>query len=283
MLTRLETSFNNGDAKSLAACWTESGEFVGPQGTRADGREDLEKQFQDAFSARKVASKLTLHVNHVRLVNDELALVEAVAEAKPVAVVDGALIAAFVLVKQKGRWLIESARETLVHAPAQTNHLKDLDWLMGDWSSETSPAGISLRSSCGRTAEQAFLIRKFQVEGKGAFLHGGTEVIGWDPRTSRIRSWVFDTDGGFGENVWVRDGNRWLIKFSGTLADGSEASATHIITKVDDDTVTLQSKDRIVGGVAQADIPETVLKRQTAGKPADKTPTAGHPLEKAAP
>ena len=228
-----------------------SGEFIGPRGTRAEGREDLEKQFQDAFSARKTASKLKLHVNHVRLVNDGLALVEAVAEVKPAVVVDGAPVAAFVLIKQKGRWLIESARETVVHAPAQTNHLKDLDWLVGDWSSETSPAGITLHSTCGRTAEQAFLIRKFQVEGKAAFLHGGTEVIGWDPRTSRIRSWVFDSDGGFGENVWVQDGNRWLIKYSGTLADGSEASATHIVTKVDGDTLTLQSRDRVVNGVGR--------------------------------
>ena len=77
-------------------------------------------------------------------------------------------------------------------------------------------------------------------------MHGGTEVIGWDPRTSRIRSWVFDSDGGFGENVWVHDGNRWLIKYSGTLADGSEASATHILTNVDAATATLQSKDRVV-------------------------------------
>ena len=100
------------------------------------------------------------------------------------------------------------------------------------------------------------MIRKFKVEGKEAILHGGTEIIGWDPRTNRIRSWVFDSDGGFGENVWVHDGNRWLIKYSGTLADGSEASATHILTKVDAATATMQSKDRVVNGAAQPDIPE---------------------------
>ena len=169
----------------------------------------------------------------MRLVNEGLALVEATAEVKPAAATGGAAVSDFVLVKPNGRWLIESAHETIAHLPPQTNHLKELDWLVGDWSSETSKAGITLRTTCDWTANQAFLIRKFKVEGKEAILHGGTEIIGWDPRTNRIRSWVFDSDGGFGENVWVHDGNRWLIKYSGTLADGSEASATHILTNVD--------------------------------------------------
>ena len=101
--------------------------------------------------------------------------------------------------KQNGRWLIESAHETIAHLPPQTNHLKELEWLVGDWSSETSKTGITLRTACDWTANQAFLIRKFKVEGKEALLHGGTEIIGWDPRANRIRSWVFDSDGGFGE------------------------------------------------------------------------------------
>ena len=77
VLSQLETGFNAGDAKALAACWTENGEFIGPTGTRADGRENIQKQFQEAFAARKAAAKLQLQVNHMRLVNKELALVEA--------------------------------------------------------------------------------------------------------------------------------------------------------------------------------------------------------------
>ena len=95
MLTQLETGFNEGDAKGLAACWTENGEFVGPAGARADGREDIEKQFQEAFAAHKGASKLQIHVKHLRLVNDGLALVEAVAEVKPAAATGGAPVADF--------------------------------------------------------------------------------------------------------------------------------------------------------------------------------------------
>ena len=282
LLAQLETGFNEGDAKGLAACWAENGEFVGPSGARATGRENIESQFQETSAARK-GSKLQIHVNHLRLVNEGLALVEAVAEVKPAPTTGGAPVTAFVLVKTNGRWLIESARETIAHLPPQVNHLKDLEWLLGDWASETSKTGITLRTTCDWTANQAFLIRKFRVEGKEAILHGGTEIIGWDPRSSRIRSWVFDADGGFGENVWVHDGSRWLIKYSGTLADGSEASATHILTSVDAATATLQSKDRVVNGAAQPDIPETTLKRQVETKPAAKVDEVPKPVEKTAP
>jgi uncharacterized protein (TIGR02246 family) len=281
LLTQMETGFNARDAKGLAACWTENGEFAGPAGARVKGRADLEKQFQEAFAARK-EGKLQIHVNHLRVVNEGLALVEAVAEVQPAAA-GGAPAADFVLVKQDGRWLIESAHETLSLLPPQTNRLKELDWLVGNWSSDTSKAGITLRTACDWTANQAFLIRRFKVEGKEAILHGGTEIIGWDPRTSRIRSWVFDSDGGFGENVWVHDGNRWLIKYSGTMADGSEASATHIMTKVDATTATMQSKDRVVNGAAQPDIPETELKRQAESKPAEAAKPAEKAPEKAGP
>lgn len=281
LLKQVETGFDAADSKGLASCWTESGEFAGPGGARTDGRESIEKLFQDAFAARK-GSKLQLHLLHLHLVSESLALVEAVADVKPAPATGGSPVADFVLVKKDGRWLIESAHEMIAHSPPDVNHLKELEWLIGNWSSETSKVGIALRTSCDWTANRTFLIRKFKVEGKEAILHGGTEVIGWDPRSSRIRSWVFDSDGGFGENVWVHDGNRWLIKYSGTLADGSEASATHVLTSVDANTVTLQSRDRVVNGTAEPDIPETELKRQVEAPPA-KTDEPAKPVEKTKP
>ena len=261
LFTRMETLFADADAKGLATCWTASGEFVGPGGAGAEGRENIEKLFQDAFAARK-DGKLLFHVQRFRLVSDSLALVDAVAEIKPTVASGGTPLASFVVVKQEGHWLIESAREINVHLPPKSNPLKDLQWLVGDWASTTSAGGITLRASCDWTASQAFLIRKFKVEGKEAFVHGGTEIIAWDPRSQRIRSWVFDSDGGFGENVWVRDGNHWLVKYSGTLADGSTVTATNMLIKVDDDTVTSESKERTINGAEQPDIPATSLKRQ---------------------
>jgi uncharacterized protein (TIGR02246 family) len=271
LLSRMEVDFNAGDAKALASCWTENGEFVGASGARAAGRDGIEKHFQEIFAGQKESPKLKFHMLHFRLASDSLALVEAIADIKPPLVVNGAPVANFVLVKQSQRWLIENARATTSNLPPDPSHLKDLSWLVGDWSTEPSANGIALRTSCDWTVNHAFLIRKFQIESKEAFMHGGTEVIGWDPRCNGIRSWIFDSDGGFGENVWVRDGNRWLIRYCGTLADGREASATHVLTNVDANNFTIQSKDRVVNGAAQSDVAEVSLKRQAEAKPAIKT------------
>jgi uncharacterized protein (TIGR02246 family) len=282
LLAQLETGFNEGDAKGVAACWTETGEFVGPGGVRISGRESIEKQFKEMFAARKDAGKLQIHINHLRLVHEGLALVEAASEVKPAVAAGGVVVSDFVLVKPNAHWLVESAHESVAHLPPQTNRLKELDWLVGHWASETSKAGITLHSDCDWTANHAFLIRKFRVEGKETMLHDGTEIIGWDPRANQIRSWVFDSNGGFGENVWMHDGKRWLIKYSGTLADGSETSATHILSQVDTTTSTLQSKDRVVNGATQPDIAEIELKRQSEAKPAAKAEEPPKAVEKPA-
>ncbi len=275
LLAQLQTGYDGRDAKGLAACWTENGEFEGPAGGLATGRQDIEKLFAERFAARKEPCKLQFHVNHLRLVNEGLALVEATAEVMPAPATEGAPLADFVLVKQQGRWLIESVHETFAHLPPKTNPLKDLEWMVGDWSSETSKSDIKLHTVCDWTTNRAFLIRKFKVEGGATILHDGTEIIGWDPRSGHIRSWVFDSNGGFGENVWVHDGNRWLVKYSGTLADGNEASGTHILTNVDANTVTMLSKDRVVNGAAQPDIPEIQMKRHAESKPAAKIEEPG--------
>lgn len=282
LLDQVQESFKAGDAKGLASCWTEGGEFVGPEGARIDGRKNIENRFQEAMAGRKGAS-LQMHITDFHVVNEALALVEADVEVKPAMATGGSPVVNLVLVKQDGRWKIESAREKMVYMPQQVNHLKELEWLVGNWTSETSKTGIALHTSCDWTVNQSYLIRKFKVEGKEAFLHGGTEVIAWDPRTRRIRSWVFDSDGGFGENVWVRDGSRWLIKYSGTLADGSEASATQTLTTDGPTRYSMQSTDRVVNGTAQPDIPAIWLQRVAEAKPAAKADEVPKTPEKAGP
>ena len=273
LLMQLEAGFNANDAKAMAACWTESGEFIGPTGARADGREAVAQTFAAGFDPNK-GLKLVMHLLHLRVVNEHVAMLDVVPEFKAAGEAQGnsetaaapGHPAVMVLVKQDGHWLIESARSLTAPGPAQASHLKDLDWLVGDWATENSKTGISLKTSCDWNASQTFLIRRFKLEGKGVFLHGGTEIIGWDPRAGRIRSWTFDSDGGFGEHVWIRDGKRWIIKFTGTLADGGQASSTHFLTMVDGQTFSMQSKDRFVNTERQPDLPETFVTRQPKSK-----------------
>jgi uncharacterized protein (TIGR02246 family) len=282
LLTEMEAKFNQGDATGLAACWAPGGDFVNQSGDRFQGRDSLAKAFQASFSARKNKT-LQFHVLSWRMPSENVALVDVISDVKPERTTQaGETDLHLVLGKHDGRWLVESARE-IRSAPSGVQHLKDLEWLVGDWASQPSPQGVSMHSACGWTDARSFLIRKFTVEGKNGVLHSGTEVIGWDPHARRIRSWIFDSDGGFGENVWVRDGNRWLIKYSGTLRNGNDVSATHVITVVDAGTLKIQSKDRIADGEPQSDTPEITLKRQTEAKTAPKAAEPTKPAEKILP
>jgi uncharacterized protein (TIGR02246 family) len=284
LLTAVEESFSHGDAKGLAACWTANGDFSGPAGERAEGRENIETAFRKFFATHK-GSTMKLKVASLRLASEDLALLDVISAVKHAGAQDASeSTLSLVLVKRDNRWLIESAREAAAPSPSPVQHLKEMEWMLGDWADEASQQnGISVHSTCDWTANQAFLIRKFQVAGRADITRTGTEIIGWDPRAQRIRSWVFDSDGGFGENVWVRDGNRWLVRYSGTRPDGSEVSATNILTVVDADTIMFQSKGRTVDGERQPEVPEITIKRQRVAQSGANTKEPAKPPRRVLP
>jgi uncharacterized protein (TIGR02246 family) len=262
-IAAFEKCFNSGDAKGLGALWTPNGLFQGPRGERLVGRKNIEDAFQKFFAANK-GRDLELVVLAGRLVTDNVAIVDVVANIAPSPEgVEGEPRATIVLVQQDGRWLIDSIRETMSTAHVcNSTQLKDLEWMVGDWSGAVAGSSeLSMHSTCDWTANRNFLIRRFSVSGKNALMPGGTEVIGWDPREHRIRSWIFEANGGFGESVWTQDGKSWTIDYKGILADGSDVSATQVLSCLDADTLTLQSTDRFRNGQKRPDVPKVTIKR----------------------
>ena len=138
------------------------------------------------------------------------------------------------------------ANAKMSEAPAPASPLNDLAWLVGQWTDAGGDSAIS--TTVVWTKNKSFLSYSFKVAPPGAADLEGTQVIGWDPAAGTIRSWMFDSDGGFGEGTWSKKGNRWLIKFKQVLPDGRKASATNIYTIIDHDTITWQSIGREVDG-----------------------------------
>lgn len=97
---------------------------------------------------------------------------------------------------------------------------------------------------------------------KGVSVGSATQWIGWDPQAKRVRSWIFDASGGFGEGAWTKDNAKWMVKTSSILQDGKKATATIVLGRVDANTLSLQSKDRTVDGKAVPDTKELMLKRR---------------------
>ncbi len=261
----LQDCFNRGDAKGLTACWAPDGEFVGPAGNRIVGNERIGIAFGEYFAAHK-DSKVQLGIASWRLVADDVAIVDLMTELTPVPEeLHSEPVSTMVLVQRDGVWKIGSMYEMLSIVPSHRLQLKKLQWLVGAWMEDKGDSSnVSPRGTCDWNSTGQYLIRKFLVEGEQDETLFGTEIIGWDPRAHRIRSWTFEPDGGFGESTWTRDGEQWVIDHHGTPANGGDLSVTYLVTLLDADTLKVEAKDRMANGEKQPAFPEMTLKRLPA-------------------
>lgn len=146
-------------------------------------------------------------------------------------------------------------------APRQAG-LSAIGWMIGEWVDQDENSTIT--TTCKWTKNKNFITRSFSVEIEGHISLEGTQVIGWDPEAGRIRSWIFDSEGGYGEGQWSRRGRQWVIKSSQTLKDGERASSINVITPIDRNTFTWQSVGREIDGELLPNIPEvTVVRKQS--------------------
>ncbi len=128
---------------------------------------------------------------------------------------------------------------------------------------------------------KSFLIRTYSIEIQGEKASSGTMIIGWDPQTAQIKSWVFSSGGGHGEGLWTRSAeNQWIVKAQGTRHDGQPNSATQIHTILNKDVVKTSSIDRIIGGQLAPDIADVVMVRQPPRPQSQAKPASGpQPVE----
>jgi uncharacterized protein (TIGR02246 family) len=253
-------AFQNGDAKAVAAFWTPDGDYVDENGRVLKGRKAIEDSFAGLFAAKK-GLKVRIDVASVRFLTPDLAIEDG---TSTVLAPDGSAPSRArytnMLVQKDGQWLLSSVREAAYTDPSNYESLRGLDWMIGEWMDDSSekPAG---HVSFDWVPGQNFIISTRTMDYKDASLDNGMQVIGWDPAAKQIRSWTFEADGGFGESVWTKEGAKWIVKTNATLADGSKITATNIITPVDANTVTWQSKDRTSGGKPLPDTKEIKMKR----------------------
>jgi len=252
-------AFDKGDAKAVAAFWTPDGDYTDQTGKHLKGREAIEKAFQAHFDEHK-GLKLRIDSHSLRFVTPDVAIEDGTTAVLPA---DGGAPSrarySIVHVKKDGQWLLSSVRDAPFVPPGNYEHLRVLEWAVGDWASEEK--GAVERLSVAWDDNQNFLHATFSTTIKDDSVGTAHQWIGWDPNAKRIRSWIFDATGGFGEGAWSRDGKKWIIKTTTVLQDGKKATATNIVTPVDADTLLLQSTDRSVSGEKLPDSKEFKLKR----------------------
>jgi uncharacterized protein (TIGR02246 family) len=258
-------AYNKLDAKAVASLWSPEAVYVDPEtGEEAVGRDEIEKEFADTFADLKDA-KLEINVNSIKFLSPNVAIENGTARIiRPKEEPDESTYSAL-FVKREGKWLLDrvSEEETPTPSappPSSYEHLKDLEWMIGSWIDQDDNATV--QTDCEWTKNQNFINRSFAVVVGDQIDMAGMQIIGWDPVAKQIRSWVFDSDGGFSEGKWTRKGDRWLIKQAGTLPDGRKSSAINIMTPVDDNSFTWRSIERAVDGDILPDVDEVLVVRK---------------------
>lgn len=240
-------AYDKGDADAIAATFTADGELVDPSGTTIRGRDAIAARFAETFAASPGAT-LTLIPDSIRAISPDTALEEGLATVKHTdGSPDESARYEVLHVKQDGKWLQARVRDFDDSQLTPHDRLKALDWLVGDWVDEAQDGVVF--TSCAWSPDGNFLLREFRVQVAGKQAVNGTQRIGWDAASKRIKSWVFDANGSHGEQFWAEDEEgRWLIKATHTMTDGRIASATNMLERQGKDAVRWTSTDRTLGG-----------------------------------
>ena len=252
-------AFNRGDMAALASVWAPDAEYVNESGTVTKGRDSIVGLFKQ-YATNLKGTKLTLKVTSVRPLKGDIALQDGTsAYAKPDGTIDEGRFTA-VWFKNDGKWQLRSVRDLPddTDAASPTGRLKELQWMVGNWEGGNGAVTVAVRWA----VNQAFLHYEYKMKS------GDTDMIvvqlvGFDPLSNQIKSWMFDSQGGYGEGLWTRDGNSWTGQTAGVLPSGQTGTAINIIHYIDDDNCTFQVRDREVGGQPIPDA-EIKLTRKSA-------------------
>ena len=234
--------FNKHDATALVEYWAPKGVSVNTEtGTRLEGRENIKTAFEQLFKSLPDC-KLNASVKHYRFLRPDLLTIEgsAILSSSTQEPVENTFTVLLVKVGDT-KWNIEHAAEAPVPVPASPyDGLKDLEWMVGTWSDETP--GVTVESQIAWNEKKTFLIRKYTMQ-------------------------TFTSDGSFGDATWSQVDNEWRVKLNHINSDGTVLSATQIITKVDDNTATVQMIGQEVDGALAPTLPAVKMVRKPAAEP----------------
>jgi uncharacterized protein (TIGR02246 family) len=240
-------AFNDGDAKAVAALWTEQAEYVDDSGMVLHGRAEIEKAYTELFKSQPKA-RIDVQTETVHFPSPNTAIEEGLLTVTvPGAELPTTSAYRTIQVREGGRWRIAFSQEW----GADKDKLEDLAWLIGNWVAR--PMGREVQLNFAWNEKKTFLRNQFTIKEGGKFTSSGTQTIGIDPQTGQLTSWTFNEDGGRGEALWFRDGNRWVMDSIGVLPDGTETLALNIITRLNDNEFLWRSVGRTVGGDELAD------------------------------
>lgn len=258
-------AFNAGNAKAIGAMWAPDATYTDESGQTLQGREAIEKEYAAAFQ-QHLGAMMSVQIESIRFLSPDVAIEKGVARVKsPGGLADTTARYTVKHAWRDGKWIMASGRDAPYVPVANEDYLKDLEWLIGDWAPEDK--ALPLRMRFEWMGQRNFIKNTHTVIKEGQATLTGGQIIGWNPKLGCIASWHFDAQGGFGEDVWTKDGSKWVITAKGTMRDGSESTAVNIATPLGANSFLWQSIKRTLEGAPLPDVPPVKLVRAPSSKP----------------
>jgi uncharacterized protein (TIGR02246 family) len=267
-------AYNRRDSKTMASMWSPDAIYMDPAtNERIVGRDAIAEHFDTMFAGAEDA-KLAVTIDSIDFVSPNVAIEKGEAVVTYANFDPEETTYSAVHVKRDGEWFLDRVSEEEVPAPPPTHYeqLKELEWLVGSWIDSDDQATV--QSEVEWTKNRNFLRRSFAVVTRENVDMSGVQIIGWDAAAKQIRSWVFDSDGGFADATWTRKEDQWFIQNNGTLPDGRKTTSLNILTYVDDNAFKWASVNREVDGELLPNVDEVTIVRAGADESASAAEAA---------
>ncbi|HEY1784614.1 MAG TPA: SgcJ/EcaC family oxidoreductase, partial [Pirellulales bacterium] len=259
-------AFDRGDAAAIAALWTADGEYLDGAGNRFVGRGAIERQYAQFF-AEHPQTRIEVRIDAIRPISADAAIEDGHATLRmPGASPSSPSSSPYTVIHAKtdDRWLMASVREPQAEQPESRDPLTSLDWLVGSWQAEQN--GGRMDVTYRWVANRNFLERTYSVEQGGRITASGVQLIGRDAGNEELQSWNFTSDAGFAVGSWIPQSDGWAIATRGKLPDGTTTAAVNYLTRLDENTLGWQSRERKAGGKSLTDTEAVRLTRVGGGR-----------------
>jgi uncharacterized protein (TIGR02246 family) len=258
-------AFNKGDLDGVLSHFSADADFTDQGATHFGGKNRLGELLKQSLADLK-GTNLKVTLTSVRVLRPDVAQSDGTAQlTSPNGTFDAGRFTA-VWTKTDGKWLLNSVRD-LAESPANQDavddQLRQLDWLVGEWTHDDPNFSVQLS---GRwTLNNRFLLLEYAVKNKDGDDMIVDQYFGWDPVDGVIRSWFFDSTGGYGGGDWTREGNTWSADWKGVLSEGWAASSVNSFKFIDDNSFLFRSVEREIDGLPISDV-EAKFIRKSPGK-----------------
>jgi uncharacterized protein (TIGR02246 family) len=260
---RFVAAFNKRDASAIAALFMPSGEIRGRDGTIISGREEIETFYKGIFAADSVPG-IALEASSVHFISPDIAIEDGVvhftyAEDEPVRSIS---YTATQLRQADGSWLTAISRDKLEVTPP-SEQIKPLRWLIGEWTLE-GEEGVRVDMVIQPDQRENYLLGEALITNPDGDAQSSSLRIGWNPATSSMYWWTFDSEGGHTAGQWARRDDQWLIHNTGVTAENEATSSSQTLIREGADAMVWVATNRTVAGETLPDISFRFVRRAPA-------------------